>query len=157
MDQAVKKKQSTIAICEDDVVFRYQLLEDLPVLAPIIKNTNFDVIAMHHYCDKAGVASKMIPVPEEKEIKLLEVDRKPWCNQILILSNLDSWWGQLHCCTTNPKHIKRTLDHVLTVCSSRSFVTSKEYAFQLDDYSNIRDKVYRRFKQKARYKDIITT
>lgn len=156
LEEAVEKGQKTIAICEDDVVFRHQLINDLPILAPLIKATNFDVLSMHHYCGKAGKARELIGTPEDKEIKLIKRSQKPWCNHFLILQNLEAWKNQLTTCVNSAVHGRRTLDNSLTVFRRTCYMTSREYAFQLDDFSDIQKKVYRRFIQKSRYKDIIT-
>ena len=156
LQDAVEKGQKTIAVCEDDVVFRYQLLKDLPVLEPLIKSTDFDVLSMHHYCGMAGKASSLIRTPEVEEITLMRRPTKPWCNHFLILQNLKDWRDHLVTCIHNKKHCRRTLDNALTVFKRKCYVTSKEYAFQLDDFSDIQQKKIRRFKQKSRYGDIIT-
>lgn len=152
LQMAIRKQSKTIAICEDDVVFRYQLLKDLPVLSPMIKQTDFEVLSMHHYCEQAGKASNRMNQPED-DISLISVKRKPWCNQMVILRNLPKWKNQIQ--RSIIKQPNRSLDNTITVFNAKAYVTSREYAFQLDDYSSIQKKNMRRFKQKLRYKDII--
>lgn len=152
LQMAIRKGQQTIGICEDDVVFRYQLLKDLPVLAPMINETDFEVLSMHHYCEQAGKASNRMNLPEE-DLSLIKVRRKPWCNQMLMLRNLAKWSNQIR--RSIIKQPNRSLDNTITVFDAKAYITSREYAFQLDDYSSIKKKNMRRFKQKLRYKDII--
>ena len=155
-NNAINKKQEIIAICEDDVVFRYQLSKDLPRLAALIKKTDFDVLCFHHHCNDRSRAEKECNNPETIEVKLIRVKEKPYCNQFLIFKNLTIWRNQLICTTTKEKHLRRSLDSTLTQFGDKSkpYITSKEYTFQLDDFSTLQNKKVIRFHQKKRYKDI---
>lgn len=154
---AIKKKQETVAICEDDVVFRRQLLTDLPTLKPQIDETDFDILSFHHYCSEKKRSAEDMNKEDDKTINLIRVKQKPYCNQFLILKNLTLWRHQLIWTLTRKDHLYRSLDHTLTHFGDKSkpYVTSREYTFQLDDFSTIRNHKVKRFHQKGRYKDII--
>tara|TARA_R100001163_G_C5052750_1_gene189368 strand:+ start:451 stop:1104 length:654 start_codon:yes stop_codon:yes gene_type:complete len=155
---AIKRDQQTIAICEDDVVFRRQLLTDLPTLKPQIDETDFDVLSFHHYCsEKRSQSIQHMDKEDDEDIKLIKVKQKPFCNQFLILKNLTLWRHQLIWTLTRKDHLYRSLDHTLTHFGDKSkpYITSREYTFQLDDFSTIKNYKVKRFHQKKRYEDII--
>lgn len=153
LEKAIANKHEIIAICEDDLVFRRKIVEDLPELATHIANTDFEVLSAHHYAEHFETSKKLLNTPEASEVFLKPVKRKPWCNHFLILKNLSMWLDHLkYTVSNNPK---RNFDHTLTVFNTKSYVTSREYCFQLDDFSTVQNRVKIRFEQKKRYSDII--
>lgn len=152
INDAIDKGQTCIAVCEDDVVFRRQLLEDLPFLFSQIKETDFDVLCFHHYC---GIEKPIEnrDIGEDKPLKLIPVKRKPFCVHFMILKNLPLWRDSI---IESKTHSDTNIDRTLTVgVKSKAYITSKEYTFQLDDFSDVYKNRIIRFRQKNKYKDII--
>jgi len=156
LSQAIDKGQETIAICEDDACFRRSIVPDIPTLAKLIKETDFEILSFHHCCKNESEKGKnnyleRFKEYEDKEPFLIHVSRKPWCNQFLVLQNLKKWRDHIHSCINTD----RSLDNCLTVFKANCYTTSKEYCFQLDDFSSIQNRTMKRFSRKSLYKDLI--
>lgn len=151
LGMAIKAKQKVIAFAEDDVVFRYQLLYDLPILIPFIKETDFDILSMHHYCNEESRIENQTKYEENIYIK--RVERKPYCNHFLILKNLNLWYEKV---LATEDHFIPMFDNLLTAqIKHTSYVTSKEYAFQKNNYSDRLERVKNNTNQIEIYNDII--
>ena len=82
---AIKKKQETIAICEDDVIFRKQLLKDIPTLKPQIDETDFDILSFHHYCSEKKRSAEDMNKEDDKTINLIRVKQSHTVINLLYL------------------------------------------------------------------------
>jgi GR25 family glycosyltransferase involved in LPS biosynthesis len=141
LEDAMTKNYKNILFCEDDVLLRRCINEDIYSIKQDIHKENFDILCFHH------PHPYEVPTSDRLTVKI----RKPWCNHFMYLNNIE----KIH------KHVKdresnhHGLDFTLVNSNLNCYITLKEYAMQLDDYSDIGKKVVRRFKHQGNYSDLL--
>jgi len=145
LELAMSRGEKRILFLEDDVLFRKCILDDIGSIMEAVRETDCEILCFHNPQIHKLTNEQM------KEI-VVRMSRKPWCTQCLYLNNLEKIYSHMKKKETD----KNGLDYTLVNSGLITYCTGKEYALQLDDYSDIEGKVMKRFKHKDDYKDLLT-
>jgi GR25 family glycosyltransferase involved in LPS biosynthesis len=144
IELAMSRGEKRILFLEDDVLFRKCILDDIGSIMKAVRETDCEILCFHN--------PQIVKLTEdEKKMLIVRRKHKIWCNQCLYLSNL----GKIY------EHVKEResntngLDYTLVYSRLISYCTGKEYAIQLDDYSNIKNRIMRRFDHRRIYEDLL--
>lgn len=140
LKDAKEKNYKRILICEDDLLLREKIVEDMPAIVDGAEG-----------CDLLFFHSRNEPIEDEKV--LVTRRRAPWCTQMYAVFNIDNVLKVVLANNVGDRGIDAIYvnNRRLNVA-----VTLREYAFQSNSYSDIDKRVVGRFNhQIPKYDDLL--
>ena len=137
LQDAKSKGYKNILICEDDLLIRKKLVEDMPKI--VEKSQGCDMLYFHHH--NFTIKSNEIVVRHST----------PWCTHMYAVFNIDK---VLDWTLKNNIHNK-AIDNIYVNSRFNTFVTTEEYAFQNSNQSDITKEWEANFGRVLKYDDLL--